>query len=459
MVATCRLNQPGIIPSLIFLMNRCHLLKSFALVLLLVQLCAFSPLLAQPSTTAPDTIRQSLPQLEQQFLERNFQLIAQRYQIDISDAAITQAGLRPNPNLWFQGNLYNPNTKKFLQYGAPSQADKDAGTYNSGYYAVQLQQVILLAGKRSKLVALAESNRSLTRLAFRDIMRTLHYQLYTTYANLYYDLQVLRLFDDELGRQQRLIESYRIALRTGGVAAYEVTRLEVAIRDLQANSANYRTQIADEQATLRVLLRQPTQTFILPTELPALRTTIPALATALDSAQTNRPDIGLSQEQINNAERSVALEKARRTPDLTAGLFFEKYGNAYNNFTGFQASMDLPVRNRNQGAIRSAETTLKSVTGALENQQTVVQSDVLNAYDKLNTYYGQLSLRPDGYLDRIQNISAEATKAYNARTIGLLDYLDKIRTYQQAQLNNINLLNNLFNTQQLVNYTTNTRFF
>ena len=440
-------------------MSRFQFIRIRIIGLLLSGLGACSPLLAQTTVATPDTIRQSLPQLEQKFVERNFQLIAQRYQIDIADAAITQAGLRPNPNLWFQGNLYNPGTHKFLQYGPPSQADKDAGIYNSGYYAVQLQQVILLAGKRSKLVALAESNKSLARLAFRDIMRTLHYQLYTTYANLFYDLQGLNLFDEEIARQQRLLESYRMALRTGGVAAYEVTRLEVAIRDLQANSANYRTQIADDQATLRVLLRQPEKTFIMPTELPPLKTTFPALATALDSAQTNRPDIGLSQEQINNAQRSVALEKARRTPDLTTGLLFEKYGNAYNNFTGFQLAMDLPVRNRNQGAIRSAETTLKSVTGGLENQQIVVQSDVLNAYDKLNTYYAQLNGRPDGYLDRIQNISVEATKAYNARTIGLLDYLDKIRTYQQAQLNNINLLNNLFNTQQLLNYTTNTRFF
>ena len=411
------------------------------------------------ATIDVDTIRQSLPQLEQQFVARNFQLLAQRYQIDVADAAITQAGLRPNPNLWFQGNLYNPQTHRVLPYARPSQADLDAGIYNSGYYAVQLQQVILLAGKRSKLVALAESNKLLSRLAFRDIMRTLHYQLYTTYANLYYDLQAFQLFEDELARQQRLLESYRIALQTGGVAPYEVTRLEVAIRDLQANSANYRTQIADEQATLRVLLRQPAHTFIMPVDLPPPATTLPPLATALDSAQANRPDIGLSQEQINNAQRSLALEKARATPDLTTGLLFEKYGNAYTNFTGFQLSMDLPVRNRNQGAIRSAETTLKSVASSLENQQTVVQSDVLNAYDKLTTYYEQLKDRPDGYLARIQNISAEATKAYNARTIGLLDYLDKIRTYQQAQLNNINLLNNVYNAQQLVNYTTNTRFF
>lgn len=239
-----------------------------------------------------------------------------------------------------------------------------------------------------------------------------------------------------------------------------MTRLEVATRDLQANIANYRSQIADEQATLRVLLRQSNaRSFLLPTELAIQTPTLPNVATAIDSALTNRPDAALSQEQITNAERSLALEKSRRTPDLTTGILFERYGNAYVNFTGLQLAMDLPVRNRNQGAIRSAELTLQSAGVGRENQQTVIQSDVLNAYEKLNTYYGQYGSRPTGYLDRIQNISVEATKAYNARVIGLLDYLDKIRTYQQAQLNTINLENNLFQSQQLLNYVTNTRFF
>ena len=429
---------------------------------LLVGLVAHSqPKASEVPIIAPltDTLRISLPDLEQQVLARNYQLLAQRYQIDIAGASITQAGLRPNPNLWFQTNLYNPNTGKVLPLATPSQAELAAQTFNSGYVALQLQQVILLAGKRSKLVALAESNRTLAQIAFRDVLRTLRFQLYSTYANLYFDLQALKLFQAELARQQRLVESYRIAQQTGGVAPYEVTRLDVLNRDLQANIANYLSQIADSQAILRVLLRQPVNTFLLPTDLPVTTPALPAVATAIDSALTNRPDLALSQEQINNAARSLSLERARRTPDLTVGLLYERYGNAYTNFIGLQGAIDLPVRNRNQGAIRAAELTAKSVQLGVENQQVVVQSDVLSAYDKLNAYYDQANSRPPGYLNRIQNISEEATKAYNSRVIGLLDYLDKIRTYQQAQLNNINLLNNLFQSQQQLDYVTNTRFF
>ena len=180
---------------------------------------------------------------------------------------------------------------------------------------------------------------------------------------------------------------------------------------------------------------------------------------AVDSALANRPDAALTREQINNAERSLALERARRTPDLTTGLLYERYGNAYVNFVGLQLAMDLPVFNRNQGAVKVAELAVKSSQAGLENQQAVVQSEVLDAYDKLGIYYEQRNSLPTDYLNRVQNISVEATRNYNARVIGLLDYLDKIRTYQSAQLNYINLQNNIFQAQQQLNYTTNTRFF
>ncbi|NDU97388.1 TolC family protein [Spirosoma terrae] len=406
-----------------------------------------------------DTLQISLPQLEQQFLDRNFQLLAQRYQISAAEANVIQARLRPNPNVSFQSNFYNPQTGKFFQYGQNSAVDLANSQFNKGGMTIQLQQLIQLAGKRSKLVGLAESNRTLTTIAFRDILRTLRYQLYTTYANLYYDLQALRLLQEEESRQGRLIQSSQIALKAGGIAPYEVTRLEVALRDLRANIANYRAQIADEQATLRLLIRQDTNAFIFPSSIPSATPAPPSLATAIDSALTNRPDAALSQEQINNAQRSLALERARRTPDLTAGFIYDKYGNAFNNFTGLSVAMDIPVFNRNQGAVKVAEIGVKSAQAGFDNAQAIVRNDVIDAYDKLTIYYQQQNTLPADYLSRVQNISVEATQTYNARVIGLLDYLDKIRTYQSALLNYITLQNNIFQAQQQVNYTTNTRFF
>lgn len=421
-----------------------------------------SPAAWAQTTSVPvpaDTLRLTAPELEQTFLTRNFQLLAQRYQVDVAQAGVVQAALRPNPNVLFMTNLYNPNTGQVLPLRTPSADDLNNQVYNSGYVQLQVQQILLTAGKRSKLMALAESNRALAQLAFRDLLRTLRYQLYSAYGNLYYDLQALALYQRELARQQRLATAYRTMLKLGAIPAFEVTRLDVLNRDLQSNVAHYQSQIADEQAALRVLLRQDDSRFIFPTAAPEARAEVPSLAAAVDSALAHRPDAALAQEQITNAERSLALERARRLPNVTVGVDYERYGNAYLNFFGAQLLVDLPVRNRNQGAVQAAELTLRSVGAGLDNQRTAVASEVRNAHDKLLAYQVLLNTRPTGYSASIRDIAADATRLYRARSIDLLKYLDSIRTYQQAQLNDIGLANSLYQSQQLFNYVTNTRFY
>jgi len=413
-----------------------------------------------PSPAAPpDTLRLNAAQVEQTFLARNFQLLAQRYQVDIAQAGVVQAALRPNPNVLFMTNFYNPNTGQVLALRTPSQADLANQVYNSGYVQLQVQQILLTAGKRSKLVALATSSRELVQLAFRELLRTLRYQLYSTYGNLYYDLKALALYQSELARQQRLAAAYRTVLRLGAIPAFEVTRLDVLNRDLEANVARYQSQVADEQAALRVLLRQDDNRVLSPAAAPDARADAPPLAAALDSALAHRPDAALAQEQIAYAERSLALERARRLPNVTVGLDYERYGNAYLNFVGAQLLVDLPLRNRNQGAVQAAELTRRSAGAGLDNQRTAVDSEVRNAHAKLLTYRALLGTRPPAYSASIRDIAVDATRLYRARSIDLLKYLDSIRTYQQAQLNDIALANSLYQAQQLLNYVTNTRFF
>ncbi len=434
-----------------------HIVNTWAGALVMVaSLFLARPVQAQQPS---DTVRIELPTLEQQFLERNFQLIAQKYQVDILSAAIIQAGLRPNPNVSLQTNFFNPGTSRIFPLGTPSNTDLANNVYNSGEIAASVQQLFLLAGKRSKLVRLAESNRALQSLAFRDLLRSLRYQLYTAYAELYADFQSYTLLQQEEARQERLAESYRVLLSTGGAAPYEVTRLEEALQELRAGIADYQAQLADDQGTLRILLRQDQRTFYLPLTPPIATSNPPSVEIALDSAIVNRPDLGIAAEQIVNANASLSLEKARRVPDLVGGVFYDRYGSAYRDLIGVSVAMDVPVFNRNQGAIKAAELQTELSKVGQQNQLALVRSDVLNAFDRLNGYYRLNTTYPTTYRERLQTIASEATRSYNSRAISLLDYLDKIRTFEQGQLNLINLQKSLYQAQQQVNFVTNTRFF
>ncbi len=406
-----------------------------------------------------DTLRFSLSDVERIFLEKNYALLAQKYSISMAQAAITQARLLPNPNFSFMGNFINPNTGQLLPFGKVSADDVANQVYNKNQVVFQVQQLIYLAKKRSKLVRLAESNSQLQSLAFEDLVRTLRYQLYTTYANLYFDFKGYELLQIEENKQEDLVRAFQALLPQGGVSTYEVTRLEAELQSLRADIIDLKRQISDEQATLRIFLLQKENAIIKPTNFSVNNTTLPSLKLALDSALASRPDLKITFEQATNANLGLNLERARRLPDLTLGLNYESYGNAYRNFVGLYGAIDLPLFNRNQGNIKMAEIRVETSKKAIENQEVIAQSEVANAYQKLQDLYELNANITQIYRDNLQNISTEAIKNYNRKVINLLDYLDKIRTYKQAQINLITLENNIFLQQQYFNYVTNTKFF
>ena len=67
--------------------------------------------LAQP---VMDTLRLSLPAAEKMFLDSNFQLLAQRYNVDANQALVIQAKLWPNPNFQIGHTLYSGTLNKFF---------------------------------------------------------------------------------------------------------------------------------------------------------------------------------------------------------------------------------------------------------------------------------------------------------------------------------------------------------
>ena len=84
---------------------------------LLLVVIAFMYRNAQAQLVPPmgeDTLHLSLQDAENQFLQKNFLLLASRYQVSTADAAIIQAKLYPNPNFSIEQGVYNQDTKKWF---------------------------------------------------------------------------------------------------------------------------------------------------------------------------------------------------------------------------------------------------------------------------------------------------------------------------------------------------------
>ena len=139
--------------------------------------------LAQP---AMDTLRLTLPAAEKMFLDSNFQLLAQRYNVDATQALVIQARLWPNPNFQIGHTLYSGALRQWFPTGINDET------------TLGLSQVILLAGKRNKQIKLAQANVQLSQYQFFDLMRTLKYTLRTDFFQIFYLRKSALIYDTEI---------------------------------------------------------------------------------------------------------------------------------------------------------------------------------------------------------------------------------------------------------------------
>ena len=288
---------------------------------------------ARPVHAQSDSLRLSLPQAEQQFIQKNFVLLAQKYNVNVAEAAKEQAKLWYNPNLFVETNLYNGYSNKLLPYG------RNADLYNptGGVVNVQVQQIVSLVKLRSKLVQLAETNISLQQSAFQDLMRNVRFQLAQSFGNLATNQQKLTMLQLQGQQLASLLEAFRAQLKLGVIAPYEVTRLELEQKNWESDLTDLQAQISQDEATLRTLLSINGTTYIIPVnEGNAPKTTAP-LNELVSQALSQRPDLQLADQQITYNRQNLTYQKALATPNLTLGADYQRVGAAFPHYLGVQA--------------------------------------------------------------------------------------------------------------------------
>src|ERR1700754_434437 len=205
---------------------------------------------AQPKV---DTLHLPLQTAEKMFLDSNLQLLAQRYNIDASQALVIQARLWPNPNFNIGHTLYSGDLNKFFPVGR-----------NEDQTTVGVSQLILLAGKRNKQVKIAMENVHLTEYQFFDLLRTLKYTLRTDFYHIYYLRQSARVYDEEIKALSQVVNAFAQQQGKGYISEKEVIRIRAQLYNFQSEYSDLINQINDTESELRLVLQAKPNVFIDP---------------------------------------------------------------------------------------------------------------------------------------------------------------------------------------------------
>ena len=378
------------------------------------------------SGLAQDTLRITLQDAETQFLQHNFLLLAAKYQVSVADAAIIQAKLYPNPNLFIEQGAYNPETKKWFDLSS------------TGQTALALQQVIILAGKRNKQIDLAKINAQISIYQFYDLIRTLRYQLRSSFYTLHFLQEPVAIYDKEIESLRTLIDVYNVQYKKGNVAFKELARLQALQFSLQNERLDLIKQINENQASLSLLisdtLAKPIRPVVDEKYLKSIDVTKVNYNELIDSALINRFDLKAAQSQVQLSEANLRLQKALRVPDLTLGASYDKAGSYVQNYNALTAAIDLPFWNRNQGNIKAAQFQINANHQMQSQAELQVRGDINKAYQRLlesDRLFKGASLEFTG---DYENLLDGILRAYQNHTISLLEFIDYYEAYKDSKL-------------------------
>ena len=393
-----------------------------------------------------DTLYLKFPEAEKIFLQNNLALLSARYDIDINKAYKQQARYWDNPVLNTDQNIYDG---KFFRH-------KTVDGQEYGQIYVALQQLILTAGKRNKLIKLANDNVLTAEQQFNDLLRNLRFLLSTDFNTLDQLWQTNIVYKNEIDAMQKMAAGMDEQLKVGNVSQKDNIRVKALLYGLQSDQADLYRQVADIQKDLRVLLNVSDSAFI----VPQLNMLAPAeglvLQPLLDSARNSRPDYLLAQTNLLSQQHNLAYQQALKTPDVTVGVEYDRLSNYIPNYWGLAVSLPLPVLNRNKGNINAAKFSIKQAQAGVQQIQNQIEQDIAAAYSKWLIASSITNSASAELGDQYDKLMQNMISSYKQRQVSLIEFIDFFDAYKDSHLKQLAQQANLRNAAAELNYTTGT---
>lgn len=383
-----------------------------------------------------DTLKLSLFDAEQQFSQKNFLLLAQKYGIEASKAAIIQAGLLPNPTLNLEQTVISKST-----------VANDAPIGPFGQRAIQIQQLIQVAGKRNKQIALAKAGVEISQYQFSEIIRELLFQLRSSFYQIHYLQKTLLMYNQEIQKISVLVNAYQEQVQKGNIPQKELIRLQSFLITLEGEASDIINQITNNQTTIKVLLADRSITIINPlvddTQIENISLTGLNLADLISNATQNRPDLKVQEANIQYSIINLNLQRALAKPDITVGYSYDRSGSYVNNYHALTLSMALPFFNKNQGNIKIAESQIEANRQYFSQIQNQLENEVLQAYTKAQENDRLFRKIDKKFQKNFEKLISGVLENYQKRNLTLLEFTDFLESYK----NTVSQLNTLQNNR------------
>ncbi|UEG53624.1 TolC family protein [Mucilaginibacter daejeonensis] len=392
-----------------------------------------------------DSLRITFKDAEKMFIQNNFSLLAQKYNVDAAQALVKQAKLWDNPVLATDQNITDVSGKYF-QHNS-----------NTGQIFVQLSQLIQTAGKRGKQVKIAEDGTRIQQAAFDDLLRNLRYNLQLDMAQVANLIAQRQVYAVEIASAKNLVSASDKAYQSGNTSLKDLVRLKALLFGLQNEMVDNERQLNQLQTELKTILAVKESQYIVPQIAVIPPGEVPLDPRSLaDQALTNRADYLGNRYTLDQNNHNLDLQKALAVPDITVGAAFDQRSSYANNYVGLQISAPLPFFNRNQGNIKSARLQAQGQELVVKNNELQVRNDVYEAVAQYKLSQQLLNKNEIDFYERYDQIFNAMMKSFQQRQISLPEFIDFFDSYKETKIKIIQQQLNLQKAIADLNYAVGT---
>ena len=348
-------------------------------------------------------------------------LKTQYFNVNIAEADIVTAKLRPNPVL----------NNQSLQLMSPSYFPINTRWDNGKNRQVwwQLTKSFQLPAYRKYKIEVAEKNVTFSQKIYNETERGLFQTVASKWVDVWTAKKQYNILLLAKNNTDSLVSINKLRLKNQVITQTDLSRTELLANQfaLQIKSAdqNYKNELVNLKFLLGVQEQINVDTtdnfiFIFSSSLDSL----------LQQALSNRTDIQALKSSIDVANSNIKLQKAMALTNPELGAIY----NPQNTipYLGFYATIQIPIFSRNQGEIKKSYLLKQQSEQNLVTTQQQIQAEIANAF---NSYQMQkLNLQNFGVLiKQSEDILSSIKYSYLRGGTTIIDYLEAQRSWLDTQ--------------------------
>jgi cobalt-zinc-cadmium efflux system outer membrane protein len=397
----------------------------------------------QVNAAGNDTLKVTLHEVDSIFVKNNLLLLAEGFNIEASQALEISAKMYPNPTFTADLNIYDPQNQRAFHVD------------NTGQKQFVLEQLILIGGKRKTDIDIARKNTELAKFNFEELLRSIQFQVNVSFFQLNQQYRVLKLYDEQLGLLDTLIHAYEVQANKGNVPVKDLVRLKSIYIKFNNNKSELMMEHLEEMKKMQIFIHSTSYIVpILDDKIYTGFSVLPVLDSVQNLAFKYRPDLKVSNGEVQLAALELKHERQMVVPDIKINFSYDQRGGAFINQFNGGFSIPLPLWAHNRGNINFAKTNLKLSDLYYDMKKEEIVLEVSEAYTSLlvtaNEYFKCLQLYNNDFTNVYKGIAENFTK----KNISIIEFTDFMESYNETMINLENVRANLAKAAKKINFVT-----